>query len=104
MQDLRLINLIALAFFLLALINTLVNFFFSDLNVFRVVSLKLASSRLEDLIRIEEKRNKELKEILSKVESDPKYYREKILREVFLMFKEGEKVIPLPEDLWYKRK
>jgi rubrerythrin len=97
------IRRIAYGFLGLALINTVANLFLSDLNLYRVMKLKSAAERLERLTRMEMKRNEELRLIYRKIKSDPKFYKEKFVREYLLMFKEGEKVIPLPEELWYRR-
>ncbi len=101
-EDYEIIKKLAFGFFLLSLINTVSNFFLSELNIIRVIKLKLASERLEKLIKIEKGKNLELKAIHSRIKKNPEFYREKFIREVLLMFKEGEKVIPLPKEYWYK--
>ncbi|WP_147424999.1 hypothetical protein [Hydrogenivirga caldilitoris] len=68
----------------------------------RVVQLKLASNRLTELIEVERGRNLILNAVHSRVKRNPKFYKEKFVREYLLMFKEGEKVVPLPKELWYR--
>ncbi len=102
-EDFFLVKGLAYAFLSLAVLNTLVNLFISDLNLYRVVKLKLATERIERLIEIEKKKNEELRSVYSRIKRNPKFYREKFIREYLLMFKEGEKVVPLPEEFWYRR-
>ncbi len=100
--DFLIIRKLALGFFLLSLVNTFANLFLSDLNLGRVLNLREATDRLEKLVEAEKKRNTNLKKIHSRIKSNPKFYKEKFIREYLLMFKKGEKVIPLPKELWYK--
>ena len=100
--DFRIIKLLAYAFLVLSLMNTFSNLFLSDLNLKKVLQLKLAASRLEKLISAEKERNLKLRAIHSRIKSDPKFYKEKFVREYLLMFKKGEKVVPLPRELWYR--
>ena len=101
-EDYRLIKILAAGFFLVALLNTLSNLFLSDLNLFKVVRLKRASDKLSELIEREKGENLKLKALYSRIKKNPKYYKEKFIREYLLRFKEGEKVVPLPKELWYK--
>ncbi len=100
--DLRIVRLLAYAFLGLSLINTFSNLFLSDLNLKKIIQLRMATSRLEKLIYAEKGKNLKLKAIHSRVKSDPRFYKEKFVREYLLMFKKGEKVIPLPRELWYR--
>ncbi len=100
--DTLLIKRVAYGFLALALINTFSNLFLSDLNLMKVVRLKRASGRLEKLIEVEKGKNIELRAISSRIRSNPKFYKEKFVREYLLMFKKGERVIPLPKDMWYR--
>jgi hypothetical protein len=100
--DFLVIKRLALAFLLLALVNTFANFFLSELNLKKVLQLKMASKRLTELIEIERGKNVELRAIHSRISRNPRFYKEKFVREYLLMFKEGEKVIPLPKELWYR--
>ncbi len=103
LADFLLIRRLAYGFLALALINTFANLFISDLNIYRITKLKKASLKLERLIAVEQRRNEELRAISGKIKRSPKYYKEKFIREYLLMFREGEKVVPLPRELWYKR-
>ncbi len=100
--DFRIVKLLAYAFLGLSLINTFSNLFLSDLNLNKVIQLRMATSRLEKLIYAEEGKNLKLKAIYSRVKSNPRFYKEKFIREYLLMFRKGEKVIPLPRELWYR--
>lgn len=100
--DLLIIKRLAYGFLALSLINTVANLFLSELNVKRVLQLKLASDRLERLIDVEKGKNLKLRAIHARVKRNPKFYKEKFVREYLLMFKKGEKVIPLPKELWYR--
>jgi cell division protein FtsB len=100
--DFLTIKRLAYGFLALAVINTVANFFLSDLNVYRVTKLKQASIRLESLIEAERKRNENLKAVSERIKKNPTFYKEKFVREYLLMFRKGEKVIPLPRDLWYQ--
>ena len=101
-RDFLIIKRLAYGFLLLALVNTFSNLFLSDLNVYRVTKLKQASMRLERLIEIEKQRNDDLLAIFSRIKENPVFYKEKFVREYLLMFRKGEKVVPLPRELWYK--
>ena len=103
LADFLLIKRLAYGFLALALINTLANLFLSELNIYRVTKLKGASLKLERLINVEQARNEELRAMSRKIRRSPKYYKEKFIREYLLMFREGEKVVPLPKELWYRR-
>ncbi len=87
---------------MLALVNTVANLFLSELNLIKVIQLRLAINRIDNLVKVEKRENLKLKSLKAKIEKNPEYYREKFIREYLLMFKEGEKVIPLPKELWYK--
>ncbi|WP_457600439.1 hypothetical protein [Hydrogenivirga sp.] len=100
--DFSLIRRLAYGFLALALINTFANLVFSELNLKKVVQLKLASDRLTELIDVEKGKNLELRAIHARVKRNPRFYKEKFVREYLLMFKKGEKVIPLPRELWYR--
>ncbi len=102
-EDFSLIRGLAYGFLALAVINTVANLFLSELNLYRVAKLKEATSRIDKLMKIEKERNEDLKKVYTKVKANPKFYKEKFIREYLLMFREGEKVIPLPEKLWYRR-
>ena len=102
LKDFQIIKRLAYGFLFLALINTFSNLFLSDLNVYRVTKLKQASMRLEDLIKVEKQRNEDLKAVSSRIRKNPVFYKEKFVREYLLMFRKGEKVVPLPRELWYK--
>ncbi len=102
-EDFLVIKRLAYGFLLLAVVNTLANLFFSELNLKRVIQLKAATHRLEELIESEKGKNLELRAIHARIKQNPKFYKEKFIREYLLMFKKGEKVIPLPEDLWYEK-
>lgn len=102
LRDFLIIKRLAYGFLFLALINTVSNLFLSDLNVYRVTRLKQASMRLEGLIKVEKQRNEDLKAVSSRIRKNPVFYKEKFVREYLLMFRKGEKVIPLPRELWYK--
>ncbi len=102
LADFLLIRKLAYGFLALALLNTLANFFVSDLNVYRVTKLKQASVRLETLLKAEEKRNKNLRAVEERIRKNPTFYKEKFVREYLLMFRKGEKVIPLPPEMWYR--
>ncbi|MDQ7038398.1 MAG: hypothetical protein Q9N26_04255 [Aquificota bacterium] len=98
-----LIRRIAQGFLVLAVVNTFANLFLSDLNLYRVIKLRAATERMENLIKAEEKRNRDLRKVYGKIRENPRFYREKFIREYLLMFREGERVIPLPEELWYRK-
>ena len=100
--DFRIVKLLAYAFLGLSLINTVSNLFLSDLNLKKVLQLRMATSRLEKLIDAEKGKNLKLRAIHSRIKSNPRFYKEKFVREYLLMFKKGEKVIPLPKELWYR--
>lgn len=100
--DSLVVKLLAYAFLSLSLINTVANLFLSELNLKKVIQLRNATERLEKLVKMERERNAKLKEALSQIEANPEFYKEKLIRERLLMFKEGEKVVPLPEELWYR--
>ncbi len=102
LRDLQIIKKLAYGFLFLALINTVANLFLSDLNVYRVTKLKQASMRLESLIKVEKQRNEDLRAVSSRIRKNPVFYKEKFVREYLLMFRRGEKVVPLPRELWYK--
>lgn len=102
LQDSSVIRKLAYGFLALAIVNTLANLFFSDLNLLKVIQLKSSSSRLEELINAEKGKNLKLRAVYERIKRNPKFYREKFVREYLLMFKEGEKVIPLPKELWYE--
>ncbi|GEM_PF-1534230 len=101
-EDFSLIKKLAYGFLLLAVVNTFANLFFSELNLKKVLQLKLASDRLTQLIDAEEGKNIELRAIHSRIKRNPKFYKEKFVREYLLMFKKGERVVPLPKELWYR--
>ncbi len=100
--DFLLIKRLAYGFLALAIVNTLANLLFSELNLKKVVQLKLASDRLAELIDVEKGKNLQLEAIHARVKRNPRFYKEKFVREYLLMFKKGEKVIPLPKELWYR--
>lgn len=100
--EFRIIKKLAYGFLFLALINTFANLVLSDLNLNRIIRLKMASDRLSQLIHVEKGRNLRLSALHSRVKTNPKFYKDKFVREYLLMFKEGEKVIPLPKDMWYR--
>ncbi len=93
---------LALGFLLLAVVNTIANLFLSDLNVGKVLTLRHATGKLEELTYAERGRNLKLKAIHARIKRNPRFYKEKFVREYLLMFKKGEKVIPLPRELWYR--
>ena len=98
----KVIKRLAYGFLALALINTFANLVVSDLNLKKVVQLKMASKRLSELIYVEKGRNLQLSALHSRVKTNPKFYKDKFVREYLLMFKKGEKVIPLPKEMWYR--
>ncbi len=100
--DFLIIKRLAYGFFALALVNTFSNLFFSELNLKKVIQLKEASDRIDRLIDIEEGKNLKLRAIYSRIKRNPEFYKEKFVREYLLMFRKGEKVIPLPQDMWYR--
>lgn len=102
-EDFLVIRRLAYGFLALAVLNTFANLFLSELNLHKVIRLREATDRLEKLLETERRKNEELKSIYNKVKANPRFYKEKFVREYLLMFKEGEKVIPLPERLWYKK-
>ncbi len=102
LQDLSVIRKLSYGFLALAVVNTVANLFFSDLNLIKVFQLRSSTMRLEKLIGAEEGKNLELKAVYERIRKNPKFYREKFIREYLLMFREGEKVIPLPKELWYR--
>ncbi len=101
-SDFLTIKYLAYTFLLLALVNTVSNLFLSELNLRKVLQLKDATSRIEKLIEVEKGENLRLRAIYSRIRTNPEFYKEKFIREYLLMFREGEKVIPLPKELWYK--
>ena len=100
--DFSIVRKLAYGFLALALLNTLANLFFSELNLKKVVQLKLASDRLSKLIEVEKGKNLRFTALHSRVNRNPRFYKEKFVREYLLMFKKGERVIPLPRELWYR--
>jgi len=78
LHDFLIIKRLAYGFLMLSLINTVANLFISDLNLYRVTKLS------------------------SRIRKNPVFYKEKFVREYLLMFRKGEKVVPLPRELWYK--
>ena len=102
LKDLLTIKRLAFGFLFLSVLNTFSNLFLSELNIFRTAMLKRSSLRMEELIVMETRKNEEFNKIYQKVKSNPKFYREKFIREYLLMFKEGERVVPLPEEMWYE--
>jgi len=102
LHDFLIIKRLAYGFLILSLINTIANLFISDLNLYRVTKLKQASMRLESLIKVEKQRNEGLRAVSSRIRKNPVFYKEKFVREYLLMFRKGEKVVPLPRELWYK--
>ncbi len=102
-EDFLLIRRIAQGFLILAVVNTFANLFLSDLNIYRVIKLRSATQRIERLMEVEKKKNRDLRKVYGKIKENPRFYREKFIREYLLMFKEGERVIPLPEELWYRK-
>ena len=100
--DYLVIKRLAYGFLALAIINTFANLMISELNIKRVWQLKTATVRLSELIDVEEGRNLKLRAIHSRIKQNPRFYKEKFIREYMLMFKKGEKVVPLPKELWYK--
>jgi len=100
--DSLIIKRLAAGFLILALVNTAANLFLSELNVGRVIKLRHAIGKLDELTYTERGRNLKLKALYSRIKGNPKFYKEKFIREYLLMFKKGEKVIPLPEEMWYR--
>ncbi len=100
--DSLVVKRLALGFLALAVINTVANLFLSDLNLGKVLSLRHAIDRLEELTYVEKGRNLKLKALHSRIKRNPRFYKEKFVREYLLMFRKGEKVIPLPREMWYR--
>ncbi|HIQ31447.1 MAG TPA: hypothetical protein EYH49_04720 [Aquifex aeolicus] len=104
LRDSSLIEYLAYAFLSLAVLNTLSGMFLSDLNLWKVLKLREAIHRTERFIEIEREKNTHLKRVYGKLKKDPEFFKKKLVREYLLMFREGEKVVPLPKELWYKQR
>ncbi len=101
-EGISLLKRVSLLFLVLSLFYFIKNLVFSELNLMNVARLKIATMHIEELVEKEKKYNTKLRIVHGKIRKNPAYFRDRFVREYLHMFKEGEKVIPLDKNLWYK--
>jgi len=88
-----------LFFFLLLLLNTVVNLFFTKPSLFDLLRLKESERELEEKIKKEKEKNERLKALVTLLKKNPSEIKELFIREYLLKIKKKEKLIPVPRHL-----
>jgi len=86
-------------FFLLLLLNTAVNLFFTKPSLFDLLRLKESERELEEKIKREREKNERLKALVKLLKKNPKELKELFVREYLMKVKGKERVLPLPKEL-----
>ncbi len=84
---------IAFLFFLFLVGATVYNLLLSPFNLFKTLELQNSLSGLERKKAELKEENKRLEQLLSSIEKNPEYYKERFIREYMQLQREGDRVI-----------